>query len=167
MRACRIGAGRRREAADTGTLSSQYPGMPQTPLKPAGHYESVVVHGGIAYVSLQLPRVGNELRFVGRVGRELTTEQGCEAARVCAMRALAVLDNALGSRMRIIRMLRVSGHIAGVEDFTEQSYILDAASVLFERELGPRGAHARSVFGVHALPGGAPVGIEIQVAVHD
>ncbi len=136
-------------------------------LRPGGRYESVVVHQGIAYVSGQLPRMGNELQFVGRIGRELTLEEGCEAARLCAARALHVLEQALGGRMRIIRLLRVTGHVSGLEDFTQQSQVLDAASSYFERELGPQGSHARTACGVYSLPRGAPVCIEIQAAVRD
>lgn len=136
-------------------------------LRPAGRYESVVIHQGIAYVSGQLPRQGNQMQFVGRIGRELTLEEGCEAARLCAARALTVLEQALGGRMRIIRLLRVTGHVSSLEDFTHQSQVLDAASSYFEQELGPQGAHARTACGVYNLPQGAPVCIEVQAAVRD
>lgn len=136
------------------------------PSAAGGLYSPVVVHAGIAYVSGQLPRLNNELQFAGRVGRDIDLSTAQAAAELCALQCLSALENALGSLDRVERLLKLTGYVACVESFTQQPAVIDAASAIFLKTLGERGAHARTTVGVAALPRGASVEVELMAAVH-
>ncbi len=136
-----------------------------TPVAPRYAYDAVVVHGGIAYVSGQLPWLGTELVATGRVGDDVTVEVASGAARMCALNALAVLQAAIGSLDRVDRFLRVTGFVASAPTFRDQPTVIDAASLLLRDIFGDAGRHARSAVGVAALPRGAAVEIEFTCAI--
>ncbi len=142
------------------------PNLPE-PSRAGGKYQPVVVHKAIAYVSGQLPRRNGELQFPGKVGRDLDVATARDAARLCAMQALAALDQELGGLARLERILRVTGYVACVEGFTDQARVIDAASEYLDEVLGARGAHARAAIGVFELPRGAAVEIEMMAAVRE
>jgi enamine deaminase RidA (YjgF/YER057c/UK114 family) len=141
------------------TLHGPHP--PHEPLK------AVLVHQGVAHVSGQLPRIEGRITCIGHVGQSVTLPQAIEAAEVCALNALAVLDEALGSLDRIQQFLRVTGFVASAANFFEQPAVIDGASRIFHRVFGDAGRHVRSAIGVAALPRGAAVEIELSVAVSD
>lgn len=132
---------------------------------PAFQYVPVAVHGGIAYVSGQLPWVDGEIRTPGKVDREVTIEQAQEAARLCTLQALAWLDQALDGLDRVDRILKVTGFVASSPAFASQPTVIDAASKLLVDLFGQAGQHARSAIGVAELPRNTPVEIEYVVAV--
>ena len=133
---------------------------------PAFHYVPVVAHGGIAYVSGQLPWLDGEIRPAGKVEREVSLEQAEEAARRCVMQALAWLNQALpGGLDEIERALRVTGYVASSPGFDQQPKVIDAASEILVKLFGHAGHHARSAIGVAELPRGAPVEIEFIFAI--
>ena len=152
------GVGRRARIAELG-LTLHGPHLPHAPLLP------VVVHGGIAYVSGQLPRIDGSITCRGLLGDSVSVEEGAEAARVCALNALAVLELALGSLDRIEQFLRVTGFVASTPTFTQQPRVIDGASQIFYSVFGEAGRHARSAIGVAALPHGAAVEVELSVAL--
>jgi enamine deaminase RidA (YjgF/YER057c/UK114 family) len=134
--------------------------------KPAFEYVPVVVHGGLAWVSGQLPKVGDDVQVKGKVGAEVSVEDAQESARVCILQGLACLKDALGGDLgRIERVLKVTGFVASAEGFNAQPKVIDAASKLLGAVLGEKGRHARSAIGVAELPRNAPVEIELVVAV--
>lgn len=135
------------------------------PHPPHHPLEAVVLHDGIARTSGQLPRVNGELVCVGTLGDDVTVEQGAEAAGVCALNALAVLEVALGTLARIDRVLAVTGFVASTPGFHEQPAVVDGASKVLFDVFGERGRHTRSALGVAALPRGGAVEIEVTVAV--
>ena len=135
------------------------------PVAPRYAYDAVVVHAGIAYVSGQLPWFGTALAATGCVGADVTVEQATGAARMCALNALAVLQQAIGSLDRVVRFLRVTGFVASAPTFRDQPTVVDAASLLLLDIFGDAGRHARSAVGVAALPRGAAVEIEFTCAV--
>jgi enamine deaminase RidA (YjgF/YER057c/UK114 family) len=137
------------------------------PHPPHDPLDAVVVHGGIARTSGQLPRILGELTCVGRLGDTVTVDEGREAAAVCALNALAVLEVALGSLDRIQRVLTVTGYVASAPDFHGQPTVVDGASRVLSDVFGPAGRHTRSAIGVAALPRGGAVEIEVTVAVGD
>jgi enamine deaminase RidA (YjgF/YER057c/UK114 family) len=140
------------------TLPGPY--LPHEPL------DAVVIHGGVARTSGQLPRdASGTLVHPGRVGAGLTVEQGVEAARWCALNALSVLAAELGSLERIERVLTVLGFVACAPDFLEQPAVIDGASRLLADVFGEAGRHSRSAIGVAALPRGGAVEIEVAVAL--
>ena len=133
---------------------------------PAFHYVPVVVHGGIAYVSGQLPWQGEGLGPQGKVEREVSIEQAQESARRCALQALAWLNQTLaGGLDEVERALRVTGYVASSPGFDQQPKVVDAASELLVKVFGHAGQHARSAIGVAELPRNAPVEIEFTFAL--
>jgi len=137
------------------------PHLPHDPL------DAVVVHGGVARTSGQLPRVDGKLTCVGTVGRDVTVEEGAAAAAICALNALAVLEVALGSLDRVERVLTVTGYVASAPDFHRQPDVVDGASTVLFDIFGEAGRHTRSAIGVAALPRGGAVEIEVTASVRE
>jgi enamine deaminase RidA (YjgF/YER057c/UK114 family) len=135
------------------------------PHPPHDPLDAVVVHDGVARTSGQLPRIAGELTCLGRLGDDVTVDEGREAAAVCALNALAVLEVALGSLDRVERVLTVTGYVASAPDFHEQPTVIDGASRVLADVFGEAGRHTRSADGVAALPRGGAVEIEVPVAV--
>ncbi|MGP8058446.1 MAG: RidA family protein [Acidimicrobiales bacterium] len=135
------------------------------PHPPHDPLDAVVVFGGVARTSGQLPRIAGELTCLGTLGVDVTVEQGAEAAAVCALNALAVLEVALGSLDRISRILTVTGYVASAPDFHQQPAVVDGASRVLADVFGEAGRHTRSAVGVAALPRGGAVEIEVLAAV--
>lgn len=136
------------------------------PYPPHDPLDAVVVHGGRARTSGQLPR-GHDGRLVhpGVLGSTLDVEQGSEAALWCALNALSVLKAELGSLDRIERILTVIGFVACAPGFEKQPAVIDGASRLLHEVFGDAGRHTRSAIGVAALPRGGAVEIEVEVAL--
>jgi enamine deaminase RidA (YjgF/YER057c/UK114 family) len=137
------------------------------PHPPHDPLDAVVVHGGVARTSGQLPRIAGELTCLGTLGDSVDVAQGSEAAKVCALNALSVLEVALGSLDRIERVLTVTGYVASAPGFHEQPAVIDGASKVLYEIFGDAGRHTRSAIGVAALPRGGAVEIEVVVAVRD
>jgi enamine deaminase RidA (YjgF/YER057c/UK114 family) len=132
--------------------------------QPQFNYVSVVLHGDLAYVSGQLPKQDGEVRIKGRVGDTVSLEVAQEAARICALQALACLAQALGSIDRVTQIIKLSGFVASGPDFYHQPTVIDAASELMVRVFGEAGRHARSAIGVSALPRNSSVELEVIAA---
>jgi len=122
------------------------------PPAPAGSYVPVRLHEGVGWVSAQVPVRGGRVEYAGRVGDELTPEQGRAAAELAALNTLARIHEALGGFDRLRGLLRVEGHVASADEFRDQPAVLDGASDLFRKVLGEAGVHARSAFGPPSLP---------------
>jgi enamine deaminase RidA (YjgF/YER057c/UK114 family) len=137
------------------------------PHPPHDPLDAVVVHGGTARTSGQLPRIAGKLTCVGTLGTTVTVEEGRVAAGVCALNALAVLEAALGTLDLVDRVLTVTGYVASAPDFHEQPAVMDGASKVLFDVFGEAGRHTRSAIGVAALPRGGAVEIEVVVAVRD
>jgi enamine deaminase RidA (YjgF/YER057c/UK114 family) len=135
------------------------------PHPPHDPLDAVVIHGGVARTSGQLPRIAGELTCCGRLGATVTIEEGAEAAAVCALNALSVLEAALGSLDLIERILTVTGYVASAADFHGQPAVIDGASKVLWDVFGEAGRHTRSAVGVAALPRGGAVEIEVVAAV--
>ena len=131
---------------------------------PLAAYVPAVQSGNYVYVSGQLPLVEGKLPQVGKVGAEVTAEQGTELARICALNALAAIDALVGLG-RIVKIVKVTGFVASAPGFTGQPAVVNGASNLFGDVLGEQGRHARSAVGVSELPLGAPVEVEVIAEV--
>jgi enamine deaminase RidA (YjgF/YER057c/UK114 family) len=101
----------------------------------------------------------------GRVGAELSVEQGAAAARLCALELLGQVRDAVGSLDRVARIVKLLGFVACPDGFRETPAVLNGASDLLVELFGERGRHARSAIGVSALPGGLAVEVEMVVEV--
>jgi enamine deaminase RidA (YjgF/YER057c/UK114 family) len=144
------------------TLGLELPG----PYPPHDPLDAMVVHGDRARTSGQLPRDHDgKLVNPGVLGAGLSVEQGAEAARWCALNALSVLRDGLGSLDRISRVLTVLGFVASAPGFEQQPAVVDGASKLLFEVLGDAGRHTRSAIGVAALPRGGAVEIEVEVVL--
>ena len=142
------------------TLPGPYP--PHDPLI------AVVVHGGVARTSGQLPRDHDgKLVHPGIVGSTVEVSDGAEAARWCALNALSVLVAELGSLGPIERVLSLIGFVACIPGFDGQAAVVDGASRLLVDVFGDAGRHTRSAIGVAALPRGGAVEIELAVALKE
>ena len=128
---------------------------------PRGSYVPAVKAGDLLFVAGQAPRVNGELKFSGRVGRDLTVEQGREAAQLCALNILGHLAQATGDDpSKVVTAVRLAGVVNCAKDFTAHSQVLDAASDLIAKVLGASGQHARIATGASSLPSGMAVEIE-------
>ena len=135
------------------------------PPQPAGAYIRAVRWGDLIFVAGQLPLDQGRIRYAGRVGAELSVEEGYAAARLCAINGLSILKAEAGGLDRVARILRLGGFVASADGFTEQAKVVNGASELFSTVLGPRGVHARLAVGVNQLPLGAAVELEIIAAL--
>jgi enamine deaminase RidA (YjgF/YER057c/UK114 family) len=133
-------------------------------IKIGGNYVSVVKHGNEVYVSGQIPRVGDTVVVTGRVGTEVDLAQAKLAAKVCAMRALALLHQTLGNLDRVKHILRISVYVQSAADFTQQSEVADGASEVLFAVLGDSGIHTRTSVGVFQLPKNASVELDLIAA---
>lgn len=134
-------------------------------IKIGGNYVSLVEHADQVFISGQIPRVGDEVIIKGRLGAQVTLEQGQLAAKICMMRALALLRQKFGSLDNISRILRISVFVNSADDFTQQSEVADGASEVLFTVLGDIGVHTRTSVGVYQLPKGAAVEIDLIVAI--
>jgi len=132
---------------------------------PIASYIPLVVSGSFAFVSGQVPADGGQPVWTGRLGDAVRLEEGQQAARLCALRALAVLREGLGTLDRVRRIVKLTVFVASATDFSQQPAVANAASELFQDVFGEAGQHARSAVGVAALPLGVPVELELIAEV--
>ena len=131
---------------------------------PVAAYVPAVQTGSFVYTSGQLPMTQGELPYVGKVGAQVTAEQGKDLARTCALNALAAIDALVGIDS-VVRVVKVVGFVASAPDFTGQPGVINGASELLGEVFGDAGRHARSAVGVAVLPLDAPVEVEVIVEV--
>lgn len=136
-----------------------------SPAAPAANYVPTLLHGGLLYISGQLPMDAEGLRYRGTLGAGFDVEDARAAAHLCAVNVLAQARAALGDLEKIVRLVKVTGFVAATADFAEHPKIINGASDLFVAALGERGRHARSAVGVASLPFGSPVEVEAIFAV--
>ncbi|HEX8592690.1 MAG TPA: RidA family protein [Pseudomonas sp.] len=134
-------------------------------IKIGGNYVPVIRHQNELYISGQIPRVGDAVVVTGRAGAETTLAQAQLAAKISAMRALALLQRSLGSLDQVKRLLRMNLYVQCAQDFTQQSEVADGASEVLFFVLGDAGAHTRSSIGVYQLPKNATVELDLIAAV--
>lgn len=135
------------------------------PPKPVANYVSVVRVGDLLFLSGVLPSRDGQLIMTGKLGQELSIEQGMEAARVAVLNGLSIIRSAAGSLDRVKQIVKMVGHIASAPGFTDQPQVLNGASNLLVSVFGDAGRHARVAVGAAELPRHAPVEIELIVQV--
>ena len=138
--------------------------LPEAP-KPVASYVPAVRTGNLLFLSGVLPMRDGQLAFAGKLGRELTLADGAEAAKIAILNALAIAKQELGTLDRIARVVKVVGHVASAEGFTDQPQVLNGASDLLVAIFGEAGRHARVATGAAELPRRAAVEIEVILAV--
>ncbi len=132
-----------------------------TPAAPIANYVPFAVSGKLVVISGQIPLRDGKVAFTGKVGAEVTPEQGKDAARLCFINLLAQLKSAAGGDLdRVARVLRLGGFIAAPASFTQHAAVMNGASDLAVEVFGDAGRHARTTIGVPSLPTDAAVEVE-------
>jgi enamine deaminase RidA (YjgF/YER057c/UK114 family) len=132
-----------------------------TPMAPMANYVPFVQTGHLVVVSGQVPALDGAIAFTGKIGTDVTEEDGRKAARLCLINVLAQLNVALdGDLDRVVRVIRLGGFIASPASFTRHAIVMNGASDLAVEVFGDAGRHARSTIGVPSLPGDAAVEVE-------
>ena len=134
--------------------------LPETP-KPVAAYVPAVLIDSYVYSAGQVPFIKGELKYKGKLGKDLTIEEGYEAAKICALNALAAIKSVIGSLDKIERIIKVTGYVQSADNFFDQPKVLNGASELLGKIFGENGKHARSAVGTNILPINAPVEVEI------
>ena len=131
------------------------------PSKPGANYVPAVRTGNLVYLTGQLSQWNGERRFIGKLGREFGVEEGQQAARLCALNLVALLQAELeGDLDRVVRCVRIAGYVNSMPDFVAQSQVINGASDLFVEIFQDAGRHTRMAVGVSALPYDVAVEVE-------
>jgi enamine deaminase RidA (YjgF/YER057c/UK114 family) len=138
--------------------------LPSAP-KPVASYIPAVRAGELLFLSGTGPFKDGKIVFAGKLGKDLTVEQGYEASKLTVLNALAIAKQELGSLDQIKRIVRMSGHVASAEGFTQQPQVLNGASDLLVQIFGEAGRHARLALGAAELPLNICVELELIIQV--
>ena len=136
--------------------------LPQVPM-PAASYVPAVRTGNLVFTAGQVSFEGGEIHVTGKVGDAVSLEEAQNAARLCALNALAAAASEAGGLDRISRIIKVVGYVASAPGFNGQPQVVNGASDLLGEIFGDAGHHARSAVGVTELPLGVPVEVEMIV----
>lgn len=136
-----------------------------TPTKPMANYVKAVRTGNLIFLAGHGPTKADGTLITGKVGKELSTEQGAEAARQTAISLLSTLKAELGDLNKVKRIVKVLGMVNCTENFTDQPKVINGFSDLMVQVFGEKGKHARSAVGMYALPSNMTVEIEMIVEV--
>lgn len=142
-------------------LNLQLPPVP----RPIGAYLLAQQVGELLFLSGTTCYVGGGLLHKGRVGADLSLEQGYAAARQAALNLLSVVKDCLGDLDRVVRIVKLNGYVNSAADFDRQPEVINGASDLLQEIFGEAGRHTRTSIGVSDLPGHIPVEIEMVVQV--
>lgn len=140
--------------------------LPQAP-SPAANYVNVVRTGNLLFLAGKGPTRSDGTVITGKLGRELTTEEGAEAARLVAINHIAVLKAEVGDLSKVRRIVKVLGMVNSVPEFTEHSKVMNGYSDLMFAVFGEKGKHARSSVGMASLPQNIAVEAEVIVEVDE
>jgi enamine deaminase RidA (YjgF/YER057c/UK114 family) len=133
--------------------------LPEPPA-PRANYVGYVITGNLVFTAGQVPLRDGTVEFVGKLGRDMSVEQGAEAAKLCAINVLAQVKAALGGDLeRVVRCVKLTGFVNSAPDFGDQPKVVNGASDLIVAVLGDKGKHARSAVGM----GGLPMGVAVEV----
>jgi enamine deaminase RidA (YjgF/YER057c/UK114 family) len=134
--------------------------LPEAP-KPVASYIPSLLVSGLVFTAGQIPSVKGELKYKGKIGKELSEEDGMKAAEVCALNCLSVIKSAAGNLDDIEQIVKVTVFVNSAKGFTSQPKVANGASDLLVKIFGDRGKHVRSAVGVNELPLDAAVEVEM------
>ncbi|HLP36806.1 RidA family protein [Lacibacter sp.] len=134
--------------------------------KPIANYVKYVRTGNLIFLAGHGPTKADGSNIMGKVGKDLSIEQGYEAAKITALSLIATLKDALGGDLnKVKRIVKVNGYVNCLPDFTEQPKVINGCSDLLVQIFGEKGKHARAAMGMVALPMNIAVEIEMVVEV--
>ena len=137
--------------------------LPDAPV-PAANYVPYVVSDNLIFVAGQVPIWNGEVKFVGKIGEDLSTEDGIAAARLCVLNIIAQAKAALdGDLDRIVRFVKIGGFVSASSAFRDHPKVVNGASDLLVEIFGESGRHARFAVGAGSLPLG--VGVEVDAVI--
>lgn len=131
---------------------------------PGGNYTSVNVRGSIAYIAIQFPILNEEFLYLGRLGEELSTEDGYKAMEICALNVLAQVDDKIGFE-KLIGLNHIDAYFQSGENWDDSPKVVNGASDLFVKVLEDKGQHSRAIFGVDKLPRNFSVGLTASFTI--
>ncbi len=135
--------------------------------KPLAAYIPAKRVGNLVMTSGQVPLVKGKLKYAGKIGVELSEEEGQKAAEICALNCLAAIKGVIGNLDKIEEIVKLTVFVNNKDGFTAQPKVANGASELLGKIFGEKGLHARSAVGVSGLPINAPVEIEMIVKVDE
>ena len=138
--------------------------LPQIP-ESLGSYQDMVKVGNLVFLSGRGPLKADGKYIIGKVGQDLTANEGYQAARLTAINQLAILKQTFGSLDKIKRIIKVNGYVHTADSFTEQSKVMNGFSDLLIEVFGEQGKHARTSVGVFTLPQNMAIEVEMIVEV--
>ncbi len=136
-----------------------------TPSAPVANYVNIVQSGNLLFLAGKGPKNEKGENIVGRLGDDITVEEGYQAARKIGLAQLSVLQDHLGDLNKVKRIVKVTGMVRCTDDFTDQSKVINGFSDLMVEVFGNNGKHARAAVGMNALPGGICAEIEMIVEI--
>jgi enamine deaminase RidA (YjgF/YER057c/UK114 family) len=137
------------------------------PSSPVANYVNAVRVGNLLYLAGKGPLKADNTYITGKIGKDLTIEQGYEAARITAINHLSVIKNELGSLNQVKRIVKVLGMVNCTEDFKDQPKVINGYSDLMVEIFGDNGKHARSAVGMYSLPFNMAVEVEVIVEIKE
>lgn len=134
--------------------------VPEAP-KPLAAYIPALIVDDLVFTAGQLPMASGELQFKGKIGQDVTEEEGQKAAELCALNCLSVIKSVAGTLEKIERIVKVTVFVNSADGFTMQPKVANGASEFFVKIFGEEGKHVRSAVGVNELPLNAACEVEI------
>lgn len=138
-----------------------------SPSAPVANYVNAVRTGNLIFLAGKGPKQANGEDITGKLGAELTIEQGYEAARVTGINQLSVLKAELGNLNKVKRIVKVKGMVNAIPEFTDHPKVVNGYSDLMVAVFGERGKHARAAVGMGSLPNNIAIEVEMVVEVED
>jgi enamine deaminase RidA (YjgF/YER057c/UK114 family) len=132
--------------------------------KPGGSYVSINIRENIAYVAIQFPIINDEYKFQGRLGNEISTEDGYKAMEICALNVLAQVNAKIGFG-NLVGLNHIDAYFQSGTDWDDSPIVVNGASELFVKVLGDKGQHSRAIFGVEKLPRNFSVGLTTSFTI--
>ena len=139
----------------------------KTPGTPVANYVHAVRSGTLLFLAGKGPKKADGKNIVGKLGADLTIEEGFEAARLAGINQIAVLKSELGNLNKVKRIVKVNGMVNAIPEFTDQSKVINGYSDLMVAVFGERGKHARAAVGMGSLPGNTAVEVEMIVELYE
>ncbi len=131
---------------------------------PGGNYVSVNIRKNIAYIAIQFPILNSEFKYQGRLGNEVSTEEGSKAMELCALNVLSQVNQKIGFE-RIIGLNHIDAYFQSSEEWDDSPIVVNGASDLFVNILEEKGIHSRAIFGVDKLPRNFCVGLTTSFTI--
>ncbi|MFZ5942865.1 MAG: RidA family protein [Bacillota bacterium] len=138
--------------------------IPEAP-KPVAAYVPAVLVDGYVYTSGQIPFVNGELKYKGKVGKDVKEDDAYQAAKICALNCLSVIKGVIGDLDKVEKVVKVTGFVASSDGFSLQPKVINGASELIGEIFGEKGQHARAAVGVNELPLDSTCEVEMIVKV--